>query len=89
MKLNVQACAIAVGIVTAVAYLLCAALIALSPNVAWNFYGFLLHMNAEGLVRSIGWLEYFVGLIVWVAAMMAISAFTAWLYNRLSARTGA
>jgi len=76
MKLNVWAFGVAIGIVIAAAFTICALFVALAPEATGDFIGYLLHINLSGLTRPISWGSYFAGVLgigiwtgLWAAAV--------------------
>jgi hypothetical protein len=55
MKLNVGGFGLAVGIVVAAAFTICAFFVALAPEATADFIGYLLHIDLSGLARPISW----------------------------------
>ena len=77
MKLNVWAFGLAVGIVVAAAFTICAFFVAVAPEATGEFIGYLLHINLSGLSRSITWASYFAGVLgigIWTALWAAALA---------------
>ena len=75
MKLNVWAFGVAIGIVIAAAFTICAFFVAIAPQATTEFIGYLLHINLSGLSRPISWLSYIAGVVgvglwtgLWAAA---------------------
>ena len=76
MKLNVWAFGVAIGIVIAAAFTICAFFVAVAPEATADFIGYHLHINLSGLTRPISWGSYFAGVLglgiwtgVWAAAV--------------------
>jgi 2TM family of unknown function (DUF5676) len=81
MKLNVWAFGVAIGIVIAAAFSICAFFVAIAPEATADFIGYLLHINLSGLTRPINWGSYFAGVLgigLWTALWAAVAA---QLYN--------
>jgi hypothetical protein len=77
MKLNIWAFALAVGIVTAAAFTICAFFVAVAPEATAAFLGYLFHINLSGLTRSITWASYVAGVLavgIWTALWAAAAA---------------
>jgi len=77
MKLTVWAFALAVGVVVAAAFTICAFFIAVVPEATAAFIGYLLHTDLSGLTRPITWASYFAGVLaigMWTALWAAAAA---------------
>lgn len=77
MKLNIWPFGIAVGIVVAASFTVCAFFVALAPEATAAFIGYLLHMDLSGLTRPITWTNYVAGVFavgIWTALSAAIAA---------------
>ncbi len=77
MKLNLWAFGLAVGIVIAAAFTICAFFVAVAPEATAAFIGYLLHINLSGLTRPITWASYFAGVLavgIWTALWAAAAA---------------
>ena len=85
MKLNVRAVFLATGLVSAISYLVCAALVALRPEGTSRLFGYVLHIDLSSLTRSITWPSFFVGLVAFTVVVGVHAAAAAWFYNRLTA----
>jgi predicted anti-sigma-YlaC factor YlaD len=85
MKLSVRGFSIAVGIVIAAAFSICAFFVAVAPEATAAFL-YLLHINVAGLTRPLSWPSYFAGVLavgVWTGLWAAV---VAGLYNFLISR---
>ena len=82
MRLDTRALAKATGAVAAIAYVLCALLVAVAPGALTQAASYVAHIDLSGLSRSITWSGFVVGLVVWTAATMLAAASTSALYNR-------
>lgn len=77
MKLTVWAFALAVGVVVAAAFTICAFFVAVVPEATAAFIGYLLHTDLSGLTRPITWASYFAGVLaigMWTALWAAAAA---------------
>jgi hypothetical protein len=86
MKLNVWAFGVAIGIVIAAAFTICAFFVAVAPEATADFIGNLLHINLAGLARPISWGSYFAGVLgigIWTGLWAAA---VAKFYNLLISR---
>ena len=84
MKLNIWPFSLSLGIVTAVASIICGLLIALAPEATMAVVSYLFHIDLTGLSRTITWGGFFAGLAVSVFVMMLGAASVAWLYDHLT-----
>lgn len=84
MKLNIWPFSLSVGIVTAVASIICGLLIALAPEATMAVVSYLFHIDLTGLARAITWGGFFAGLVVSVLVMMLGAASVAWLYDHFA-----
>lgn len=86
MKLNVWAFGVAIGIVIAAAFTICAFFVAVAPEATADFIGYLLHINLSGLARPINWASYVPGVLgvgIWTGLWAAA---VAQFYNLLISR---
>jgi hypothetical protein len=77
MILNVWAFGVAIGIVIAAAFTICAFFVAIAPQATTEFIGYLLHFNLSGLSRPISWPSYIahvLGVGVWTGLWAAAAA---------------
>ena len=77
MKLNIWAFGLAVGIVIAAAFTICAFFVAVAPEATAAFIGYLLHINLSGLARPITWASYVAGVLgvgIWTALWATAAA---------------
>lgn len=87
MKLNIRAFAIAMTIAAAILYIVCAAIVALLPDLAMGLAGKILHMDLSGLMRPISVGGFLVGLLALSVGWGLLSLIMASIYNSL-VRTG-
>ena len=77
MKIEASAFGLAVGIVMAAAFTICALFVAVAPEATAAVIGYLLHINLAGLTRSISWARYFGGVFavaIWTGLWAAAAA---------------
>jgi uncharacterized protein DUF5676 len=77
MELKASAFGLAVGIVVAVGFTVCAFFVAVAPEATAAVIGYLLHINLAGLSRSISWASYFAGVLavaIWTGLWAAAAA---------------
>jgi len=77
MKLNIWAFGLAVGIVIAAAFTICAFFVAVAPEATAALIGYLLHINLSGLARPITWASYVAGVLgvgIWTALWATAAA---------------
>ena len=84
MKLDTRAFAIATAVIIAVAYAICAFLVALAPEATRAFFGYLFHIDLTGLSRAITWESFFAGIIGSFVGTGIVAVAVSWLYNRLT-----
>lgn len=83
MEIKASAFGLAVGIVVAAGFTICAFFVAVAPEATAAVIGYLLHINLAGLSRSIGWASYFAGVLavaIWTRLWVAAAA---QMYNLL------
>lgn len=83
MKLNSRAFAIAQTVAAAILYILCSALIALSPDAAGSIYQNVLHMPISSGIMSITLMGFFVGLLAVSIGWGLLSLVAAKIYNSM------
>jgi hypothetical protein len=83
MKLDIWPFSLAVGLVTAVVFSICAFFVAVAPEATMASFSYLLHVDLTGLARSITWGSYLAGLVAVSLGAAISAALVAWLYNRL------
>lgn len=86
MEINAQKFSLAATITMGVAYIICAGFVALLPDVALEFLGWMVHViNVEkfagGVEVTLG--SFFLGLLPIIFYTFVTSYLFAWLYNRL------
>jgi hypothetical protein len=77
MKLNVWGFGLAVAVVVAAAFTICAFFVAIAPQATTEFISYLLHINLSGLSRPISWPSYIAGVLgvgVWTGLWAAAAA---------------
>jgi hypothetical protein len=77
---------LATAITTGIAYLVCVLFLIVAPQVTMGFFSYVLHANLSGIIRSVTWGSFIVGLLVWSVGTGLYAAFVARLYNKLSVR---
>ena len=85
-RLNVRSLFLATAITTGIAYLVCVLFLTVAPQATMAFFSYVLHANLTGIIRSVTWGSFIVGLIVWSVGIGLYAAFVARLYNKLSMR---
>ena len=85
-KLNVRSLFLATTIITGIAYLVCVLFLIVTPQITMAFFSYVLHANLTGIIRSVTWGSFIVGLLVWSVGIGLYAAFVAHLYNKLSVR---
>lgn len=77
MELKASAFGLAVGIVVAAGFTVCAFFVAVAPEATAAVIGYLLHINLAGLTRSISWASCFSGVLavaIWTGLWAAVAA---------------
>lgn len=84
MRLDTRALGIAGGVVAAVTYLICAAMVAISPRATQAAFSYVMHIDVTQLSRPITMPSFFVGAVIFSAFIGLCAYFTAWLYNAIA-----
>jgi len=84
MRLDIRAFACAGGLAAALLFIVCSAGVALAPQATSAFAGDLIHADLTGLVRTLTWGSFALGLVVWTAGTALTFAVIAATYNRLA-----
>ena len=77
MKFKVWPFGLAVGIVVAAAFTICAFFVAIAPEATAAFVGYLLHIDISGLTRPVTWANYLAGVLavgVWTTLWACVAA---------------
>jgi len=77
---------LATAIASGIAYLVCVLFLTVAPQATMAFFSYVLHANLSGIIRSVTWGSFIVGLLVWSVGTGLYAAFVARLYNKLSVR---
>lgn len=86
MRLDTRAFGIAAGAVSALTYVVCAALVAVAPGATQSAFSYVLHVDVTQLSRSISVVSFAVGLAVFSVLVGLCASLTALAYNALIAR---
>ena len=84
--LSVRSLFLATAITTGIAYLVCVLFLAVAPQATMAFFSYVLHANLSGIIQSVTWESFTVGLLAWSVGTGLYSALVARLYNKLSMR---
>ncbi|MEH1872152.1 DUF5676 family membrane protein [Nostoc sp.] len=84
--LSVRSLFLATAITTGIAYLVCVLFLTVAPQATMGFFSYVLHANPSGIIRSVTWGSFIVGLLIWSVGTGLYAAFVARLYNKLSVR---
>ncbi|QLE46244.1 hypothetical protein FD723_39310 (plasmid) [Nostoc sp. C052] len=84
--LSVRSLFLATAITTGIAYLVCVLFLIVAPQATMGFFSYVLHANLSGIIRSVTWGSFIVGLLVWSMGIGLYVALVARLYNKLSVR---
>lgn len=85
MRLELRAFALAGGLTAAVLFTVCAAAVAVAPDAATAFAGMLIHADLSGIMRTLTWGTFALGLVMWTAGAAVVFGFVAGAYNRILA----
>ena len=83
MRLELRAFALAGGLAAAVLFTICAAAVAVAPDATTVFAGTLIHADLSGIMRTLTWGNFVLGLVAWTVGTAAVFGFVAGAYNRL------
>lgn len=83
MRLELRAFALAGGLTAAVLFTICAAAVAVAPDATTAFAGTLIHADLSGIMRTLTWGTFALGLVMWTLGTAAVFGFVAGAYNRL------
>lgn len=86
LRLGVRSLFLATAITTGIAYLVCVLFLIVAPQATMAFFSYVLHTNLSGIIRSVTWGSFIVGLLIWSVGTGFYAAFVARLYNKLSVR---
>ena len=88
MRLDARAFGTAAGIVAAVLFTICGLAVMVAPDQTTAFAGYLTHMNHSGIVRTVTFGSFIVGLVIWTLGTAIAFGAAAAIYNRLVERVG-
>jgi hypothetical protein len=83
MRFEIRAFALTGGLTAAVLFIVCASAVAVAPEATTAFAGSLIHADLSGIMRSLTWGNFILGLVVWTGGTAGVFAFVAVGYNRL------
>ena len=83
MKLDAIKLGLATTIVFAIAWVICSALVMLTPSAMMQMSGHMLHADLGDLRWTMHWTGILVGLILWSVMAGVLAWATASVYNRL------
>ncbi len=86
LRLSVRSLFLATAIASGIAYVICVLFLTVAPQATMAFFSYVLHTNLSGMIRSVNWGSFIVGLLVWSTGTGLYAAFVARLYNKLSLR---
>jgi hypothetical protein len=84
MATNVRALTITGAVMAAVIYVICAAFVALAPEVATRIGSDVTHINLAGVGRAVTWGGALLGIVFTTVFVALVCAASGWLYNRLA-----
>ena len=83
MNLDEKRLALAFGLVTALLWIVCGAMVALMPGAMMALTGHMFHTSMEGISWSLTWGGFLIGLVAWVVHAAVVGWLIGWCYNRL------
>jgi hypothetical protein len=86
LRLSVRSLFLATAIASGIAYVICVLFLTVAPQATMAFFSYVLHTNLSGIIRSVNWGSFIVGLLVWSTGTGLYAALVARLYNKLSLR---
>jgi len=86
LRLSVRSLFLATAIASGIAYLVCVLFLTVAPQATMAFFSYVLHANLSGIIQSVTWGSFIVGLLIWSVGTGLYAAFVARLYNKLSVR---
>ena len=84
MATNIRALTITGAVMAAVTYVVCAAFVALAPDLATRIGSDITHINLSGVGRSVTWGGALTGIVFFTVFVALVCAASGWLYNRLA-----
>ena len=84
MRLEMRAFALAGGLMAAVLFTVCAAAVAIAPESTTAFAGTLIHADLSGIVRTLTWGSFTLGLVVWTGGTAIVFGLVAAMHNRFA-----
>lgn len=82
MKLSIKSFALASGLASAIFYVVCCLLFALTPGFTIYLFNNIIHADLSVFTKVFTWGNFFVGLIVLFVMSYLLGALFAWLYNK-------
>ena len=82
MRLELRAFAFAGGLTAAVLFTVCAVAVAVAPEATTAFAGTLIHADLSGVMRTLTWGSFALGLITWTVGTALVFGLVATAYNR-------
>ena len=82
MRLEPRAFALAGGVTAAVLFTACAGAVAIAPEATTAFAGTLIHADLSGIMRTLTWGNFVVGLAAWSGGTAFTFGLIAAVYNR-------
>lgn len=83
MKHNPAVIFWAVSIASAASYLVCAAFVAVAPEITSQLFGLVMHVDLSRLARHVTWPSFFGGILCFSLLMGILAGASARAYNRL------
>jgi len=86
MSANIRALTITGAVVAALAYIICAAFVALAPDMATTLGAYITHMDLSKVGRTVSWGGALVGGAFFAVFVALVCASSGCLYNHLDQR---
>ena len=83
MSLDANRLAMSFGITSAILWIICSALVALTPGAMIGMTGHMFHASMEGISWTLTWAGFLIGLVAWVVWAAVTGWLIGWFYNRL------
>ena len=83
MRLNTRAFGMAAGTTAAVLFTVCSLAVAVAPDATTAFFGYLVHMDLSGLLRTLTFANFVGGLVMWTLGTAITFGLAGAIYNRL------
>ena len=82
MSLDANRLAMSFGITSAILWIICSALVALTPGAMMAMTGHMFHATMEGISWTLTWAGFLIGLVAWVVCAAVAGWLVGWSYSR-------